>query len=189
MNDHLNFFEGRTIGASIPDRVRPGLAIIFCGINPGLFSAAAGYHFARPGNRFWPAIYAAGFTDRLYAPTEAQEFLDLGYGLMTLVHRATRSAKDISRIELRQGADSVQEKLKFLQPGFFAFLGIGAYRVAFHQPGAQPGPQPISMGATRFWLLPEPSGLNVHYPPSRLAAAFGALREAVMTATNAETKL
>jgi TDG/mug DNA glycosylase family protein len=168
-------------GARLSDLVAPQLRVLFCGITPGRYSAATGHHFARPSNRFWRALYAAGFTERLLRPEEEQQLLASGYGLTNLVGRATAAASALSADELRAGAARLTSLVEQLQPAFVALLGISTYRVGFGRPEAQPGRQPERIGAAQVWVLPSPSGLNAHYPPAALAQAFRELREALET--------
>jgi double-stranded uracil-DNA glycosylase len=163
----------------LPDLVTPGLTILFCGINPGLYSAAVGYHFARPGNRFWPALYAGGFTKRLLTPAEGSKLLELGYGLTNIVPRATAGAAELTADELRAGAEALAGKVRSHRPRWIAILGIGAYRTAFGRPRAALGRQDGRLEGARIWLLPSPSGLNAHHQPRDLAVVFGELRRAV----------
>ena len=166
------------VGRTVPDLIGPGLTVLFCGINPGLYSAAVGHHFARPGNRFWPAIHQAGFTDEQLSPTAERELLDFGYGITNLVNRATTAADELSPQELRTGGRRVVAKVEKYYPRFLAVIGITAYREAFAHPHAQPGRQPETIGPTALWLLPNPSGLNAHYQLADLVAQFQALRAA-----------
>jgi len=163
----------------LPDVLAPGLRVVFCGINPSLYSAAVGHHFARPGNRFWPAVHASGFTPRLFSPSEDRGLLALGYGITNLCPRPTAQADELTREELLAGAAALERKLARLRPRFIAFLGLGAYRCAFKAAKAAIGPQPQMMGEARIWLLPNPSGLNAHYRPQALAEEFSRLRLAV----------
>jgi len=163
----------------VPDVIAPGLAVLFCGINPGLYSAATGHHFARPGNRFWPTLHAAGFTDRVLQPYEERLLLPLGYGITNVVERATATAAELSAAELAAGGRALVAKVEAYRPTVLAVLGIGAYRTAFDRHEAELGPQPERLGETRVWVLPNPSGLNAHYPPAALARLFGELRAAV----------
>jgi len=156
----------------VPDILEPNLHVLFCGINPGVYSAAVGHHFARPGNRFWPALHAGGFTDRLFTPDEDHDLLQLGYGLTNIVARTTASAKELSSDELLDGALRLTRKVEVYQPQVLAILGVSAYRMAFHQPRAQLGQQPERCGNTLLWVLPNPSGLNAHYSLPKLAAQF-----------------
>jgi TDG/mug DNA glycosylase family protein len=167
------------VGRTVPDLIAPGLAVLFCGINPGLYSAATGHHFARPGNRFWPALYAAGFTGRLLFPWEEQELLALGLGITNLVSRATANAGELDRDEIRAGATRLERKVRRYRPGAVAVLGIGAYRWAFGRPRAGVGQQPEKLAGAILWILPNPSGLNANHQLADLARTFGALRTAV----------
>lgn len=166
-------------GARVPDVIGLGLRVLFCGINPGLYSGAVGHHFARPGNRFWRALAASGFTPRVLSAFEEQELLAHGLGITNLVARATATADQLAVEELRRGARSLARKVRRHRPGLVAFLGLGAYRSAFGRPEALCGPQDGRLGGARVWLLPNPSGLNAHYQLPDLRDAFGALREAV----------
>jgi TDG/mug DNA glycosylase family protein len=163
---------------TVPDLVAPGLAILFTGINPSLYSAAVGHHFARPGNRFWPAIHAAGFTPRLFSPFEDRSLLDLGYGITNIVDRATASADGLSATEFVVGGRQLEEKILRFRPKLVAFLGITAYRTAFDRPRAMVGLQPETVSDTSLWVLPNPSGLNAHYRVPDLVRLFEALRKA-----------
>lgn len=166
---------------TIPDVIAPGLQVLFCGINPGLYSGATGHHFARPGNRFWPAIYQAGFTSRLLAPDDFPELLAAGYGITNLVARTTATADELTAEELVAGRRRLTAKVKRYRPKILAVLGIGAYRTAFAQPKAQLGLQPEPLGNTLIWVLPNPSGLNAHYLLDDLANRFRALLNQVKT--------
>ena len=166
-------------GGTIPDVVAPGLDVLFCGINPGLYSAAMRQHFARPGNRFWPALHRAGFTPRPFHPSEQRELLALGLGITNVVPRGTATAAELTVEELRAGAIALERKVRRLRPRFLAVLGVGAWRAAFARPRAALGEQEERIGATRVWVLPNPSGLNAHYQPADLARLFGELRRAV----------
>jgi TDG/mug DNA glycosylase family protein len=164
------------VGRQVPDVLAPGLRVLFCGINPGLWSAAVGHHFARPGNRFWRALHLGGFTPRLLAAEEEAELLRLRLGITNLVDRASAGAADLTREELRAGAGRLTAKVARVRPAVVAVLGVGAYRTAFARPRASVGPQPDPIGPARAWVLPNPSGLNAHYQLPDLAAAFAALR-------------
>jgi TDG/mug DNA glycosylase family protein len=146
--------------------------VLFCGINPGLYSAATGNHFARPGNRFWPALYAAGFTPRLLYPWEKSLFLEAGYGLTNIVNRATAAADELSAAELASGAQQLLRKMRRYRPRTVAFLGLGAYRHAFGRPKATLGRQPEPLAGAQIWVLPSPSGLNANYQLPRLVELF-----------------
>ncbi len=163
---------------TIPDVIAPGLRVVFAGINPGLYSAATGYHFARPGNRFWPALHRSGFTDRVFRPDEQEQLLGLGLGITNVVARATARADELRPGEFVTGACILNEKIARLQPRWLAVVGVTAYRAAFGRPDAAVGPQDGTIGETRVWALPNPSGLNASWTAPRLAEAFGELREA-----------
>jgi TDG/mug DNA glycosylase family protein len=163
---------------TVPDVVAPALAVLFCGINPGLYTAAIGHHFGRPGNRFWPTLHTSGFTPRLFDPSEEQELLPLGYGITNVVARATAAADELSEREMIAGGKILREKVLKFAPRYLAVLGISAYRVAFACPKAVIGLQPEPIGQTRVWVLPNPSGLNAHYQGKDLAKVFRALRKA-----------
>jgi double-stranded uracil-DNA glycosylase len=165
--------------ATIPDVTGPELRVLFCGINPGLWSGATGHHFARPGNRFWPALHRSGFTPRQFAPEEQEELVALGLGITNVVARTTAKADELSAAEFRDGGKALVERVERLRPRALAILGIGAYRAAFGRPRATVGPQAERIGDTEVWLLPNPSGLNAHYTLDGIAAEFRRLREAV----------
>jgi TDG/mug DNA glycosylase family protein len=165
-------------GRTVPDVIAPDLSVLFCGINPGLYSAATGHHFARPGNRFWRALHAAGFTDRVLGPLEELRLLDLGYGITNLVSRATATAAELSREELLAGRRRLAKKAATYRPRWIAVVGIGAYRTAFGRPLATSGRQGDQLGSTDLWLLPNPSGLNANHQLPDLGRAFRELRQA-----------
>ncbi|MEA2204054.1 MAG: double-stranded uracil-DNA glycosylase [Blastocatellia bacterium] len=166
-------------GKSIRDVIAADLRVLFCGINPGLYSGWTGHHFAKPGNRFWPALYASGFTNRLLLPSEKHELLKSGYGITNVIARTSASETDLKRDEYAIGARRLQAKLHKYRPAFLAVLGIGAYRLAFEKPKAMLGRQEEKFGDTAVWVLPNPSGLNAHYQAKELARLFRELREAV----------
>ena len=166
-------------GRRIADVIAPDLAVLFCGINPGLYSGAVGHHFARPGNRFWPALHAGGFTPRLLTPYDERELLGLGLGITNLVNRTTARADELTAEELRRGAAALRRKVLRHRPRVLAVLGLSAYRIAFGRPGSGVGPQEQAIGSTRVWLLPNPSGLNAHYQLPDLAVLFDRLRRTV----------
>ena len=168
-------------GKRVPDIITPGLKVLFCGINPGLYSGAVGHHFARPGNRFWPALFAAGFTSRLLSPFEERELLDYGCGISNIVERATASADVLTREELMAGARRLERKVRRYEPAAVAFLGIGAYRIAFGRLQANLGKQKERLAKADIWILPNPSGLNAHYQLAELARLFRRLRLAVQS--------
>jgi TDG/mug DNA glycosylase family protein len=163
-------------GALIPDVIAPDLTVLFCGINPGLLSAAVGRHFARPGNRFWPALYASGFTPELLGPYRQEELPALGLGLTNIVGRATAGADELSTEELRAGGRTLAAKAAEYRPRWIAIVGITAYRKAFERRAAQIGEQDEQIGGSRVWVLPNPSGLNAHWTPKTMAEEFRAFR-------------
>lgn len=165
-----------TLRRRVPDVVAPQLRILFCGINPGLHSAAAGHHFAGPANRFWPTLHEAGFTSTVLRPSDEAELLSLRLGITNLVARTTPKAEALSRQELRMGGRRLVRKTLRYRPRILAVLGMGAYRVAFDDPKASCGLQRRKIGATRVWLLPNPSGLNAHHSQAELTRLFRALR-------------
>ncbi|HSR25610.1 MAG TPA: G/U mismatch-specific DNA glycosylase [Candidatus Eisenbacteria bacterium] len=168
-------------GRAVPDVVAPGLRVLFCGINPSLYSAAVGHHFARPGNRFWPTLHGAGFTDRRLSPFDDALLPGFGLGCTNLVPRATARADELTAGELRQGAERLRDLVRRLRPAWLAVLGVSAYRAAFDRPSAATGPQPAAIGRTRVWLLPNPSGLNAHCQLPGLVAEYRRLRVADAT--------
>lgn len=166
-------------GRTVPDLIGPGLRVLFCGINPGLYSGYTGHHFARPGNRFWPTLYAAGFTPRLLAPSEEHELLNYGYGITNLVERATTVANELTSAELIAGGQRLLAKVEQFRPRVVAILGVSAYRTGFARPKAGLGQQSEPLGSAQLWVLPNPSGLNAHYTPADLARIFHDFRLAV----------
>jgi double-stranded uracil-DNA glycosylase len=173
---------------TIPDILRRGLDVLFCGINPGLYSAAVQHHFGRPGNRFWPALHRGGFTPRLLSPFEEQELLNYGCGITNVVERATASADQLAAAEFVAGAAVLERKIRRYQPRYLAILGVGAYRTGFQRPKAKLGLQPETIGVTQIWVLPSPSGLNAHYQLGELSKMFAQLRAAVMEKNAINTK-
>lgn len=164
----------------VPDVIAPNLKVLFCGINPGIYTAAIRRHFGRPGNRFWPALHLGGFTPRVLSPFENELLLEMGYGITNLVSRPTVLADELTAEELRAGAKRVVKKVRMYCPRFVAFLGVTSYRIAFDRKQAKVGEQfDHQIGATRVWVLPNPSGLNAHFTPARLGEVFNELRDAV----------
>ena len=166
-------------GRCIPDVIAPDLRVLFCGINPSLYSGATGYHFARPGNRFWPALHRSGFTSRQLRPDEQGELLRCGLGVTNLVGRTTARADELTTAELREGAQRLQRLTRRYRPRAVAVVGVTAYRSSFARPRAEVGPQPEPLGDALLWVLPNPSGINAHYQLPDLAAEFHALRARV----------
>ncbi|XVV06262.1 G/U mismatch-specific DNA glycosylase [Actinosynnema sp. CA-248983] len=167
---------------NLPDLVRPGLDVLFCGINPGLLSAATGHHFARPGNRFWPALHLSGFTPRRLSPAEQGELPEFGLGITNLSDRPTAKAEELTAEELRAGAVRLTSSAAQFAPRVVAVVGITAYRTAFGRPRAVVGPQPETIASSRLWVLPNPSGLNAHYQLDDLVEVFRRLRSEVAEA-------
>lgn len=161
------------------DIIAPDLDVLLCGINPGLYSAATGHHFARPGNRFWPTLFASGFTPRLFTGFDDRSLLELGLGITNIASRTTATADELSPAELVAGGRALRRKVLRYQPRFLAVVGFTAYRIAFEDPKATGGRQPTTIGSTVVWLLPNPSGLNAHHQPAQLRELFGELHAAV----------
>jgi TDG/mug DNA glycosylase family protein len=166
-------------GKSIPDLIAPGLDVLFVGINPSLWSGAVGLHFARPGNRFWRALHEAGFTDRLLSPYEGRELLARRIGVTNLVNRATASADELDMADYRRGARRITAKVRRYRPKVVAFVGMGAYRVAFGRARARGGRQEDHLGSADIWVLPNPSGRTAGYQMPALARAFRELRQSL----------
>ncbi len=166
-------------GKTIRDIIAPRLKVLFVGINPSLYSAAVRHHFARPGNRFWPVLHAASFTERLLSPSEERELLKRGYGITNLVAQATAAAAELSAEQVVVGARRLSAKVRRYRPRAVAVLGVGAYRVAFARPRAVPGRQEQMLDGASLWVLPNPSGLNANYQMKELVRLFRHLRQAV----------
>jgi double-stranded uracil-DNA glycosylase len=165
-------------GKKVPDVIAPNLRVLFCGINPGLYSGATGHHFSRPGNRFWPTLHRSGFTPVQIHPFDERELLDHGLGITNFVERATARADQLDDGELRAGLSRVDSKVRRFEPAWLALCGVSAYRVAFDESKATVGPQQRTIGDTRVWVLPNPSGLNAHYQLNDLSEEFARLRTA-----------
>jgi TDG/mug DNA glycosylase family protein len=171
-------------GKTIPDIIAPNLQVLFCGINPSLYSAAVGHHFARPGNRFWRSLHGAGFTERLLTPFEDGDLLQFGYGLTNLVERATARADELDAEELIVGHKQLAAKVQHYRVRFLAVLGISAYRTAFNRAKAVVGQQDESLHGAIVWVLPNPSGLNAHYQLDDLKRVYRELLVATQTASH-----
>src|SRR6476619_1006240 len=128
-------------GKTVPDIIAKNLKVLFCGINPGLYSAAVQHHFARPGNRFWPTLHAAGFTPSVLSPFDEAQLLPLGYGITNVIDRATATAEALRPAEYPEGAKYLHKKVLRYKPKFLAILGLGAYRLAFSRKSAVVGLQ------------------------------------------------
>ncbi|MFF5226907.1 G/U mismatch-specific DNA glycosylase [Dactylosporangium sp. NPDC000521] len=163
----------------LPDVIAPGLDVLLCGINPGLWSAATGHHFARPGNRFWPALHLGGFTPRRLRPDEQDLLPGYGLGITNLAARATARADELTREELTAGGAILQDKVERFAPRWLAVLGVTAFRTAFGAARVKVGPQDQHLAGARLWILPNPSGLNAHFTLDGLAAEFAALHRSV----------
>lgn len=163
-------------GKRVPDVIAPRLKVLFVGINPGLYSGAVGHHFARPGNRFWPVLQKAGFTDKQLSPFEEQELLKRGYGITNIVNRSTAAATELGQEELKTGGKRLIAKIKRTRPRVVAILGIQAFRIAFGKPKAGFGLQEERIGSTQVWVLPNPSGLNASYQLPALSRMFKKVR-------------
>jgi double-stranded uracil-DNA glycosylase len=170
--------RSRTIDDVLPGPGDPPLRVLFCGINPGLVSAATGHHFARPGNRFWPVLHGAGFTPRQLLPAEQGELRALGLGITNMAPRATARADELTETEVVAGGERLRELVRATTPGWLAVVGITAYRTAFAAPKAGVGPQDKGLGETRIWVLPNPSGLNAHWQLPAMVEEFARLRAA-----------
>ncbi|SDT61849.1 G/U mismatch-specific uracil-DNA glycosylase [Actinoplanes derwentensis] len=172
-------------GRTVPDVAGPDLLVLFSGINPSLYSAATGHHFARPGNRFWPALHGAGFTDRLLHPSEQHLLPALGLGITNVVSRPTARADELTPDDFVTGGTQLTERVARLSPRFLAVLGVTAYRAAFKIPKARMGLQPETIAGVPVWVLPNPSGLNAHFQLPALITEFAALRQAATNPTQA----
>jgi TDG/mug DNA glycosylase family protein len=168
-------------GKTLPDVIAPNLDVLFCGINPGLYTAAVQQHFGRPGNRFWPTIYKAGFTPRLFHPSEQRELLKHGCGITNVVARAPTPPAARTAAERGGGSRVLEKKIRRYRPRVLAIVGIGAYRTGFNRPRAKTGLQDETIGDTRIWILPNPSGLNANYRPAELVALYRELKEWLTT--------
>ncbi|MGF1633615.1 MAG: G/U mismatch-specific DNA glycosylase [Phycisphaerae bacterium] len=169
-------------GRTVTDVIAPGLRVLFVGINPGLYTAWSGNHFAGPGNRFWPALHDGGFTDRLLAPGEKDALLQAGVGITNVVEHATATAAELTTDDFRLGARKLEDKVTQFKPAFVAILGVGAYKAGFGRRTAAVGEQPHPLAGARLWVLPNPSGLNANYQRPDFARLFAGLREATATA-------
>lgn len=170
-------------GKTVPDVIAPNLRILFCGINPGLYTAAVGHHFGRPGNRFWKALHISGITERLLHPSEQLSLLEGGYGITNIVERPTATAAELSPAEFVEGGHNLEKKVLQYSPRYLAILGIDAYRKSFNRPKTKAGIQTETIGNTSIWVLPNPSGLNAHYHLEAIVELFRELRLAAENCT------
>ena len=166
------------VNRTAEDLIDYNLKVLFCGINPGIWTGATGFHFAKPGNRFWKALHLGGFSDRVLHPSEEHELLENGYGITNFCPRTTARADELTAEEYVEGGKALLKKIQKFEPRFLAVLGIGAYRLAFNRPKVKLGLQSEKIGATKIWLLPNPSGLNAHYQVGDLAKLFSELKQA-----------
>jgi len=162
--------------SGIEDVLGKGIKLLLCGINPGLYTAAIGKHFGRPGNRFWPTLFHAGFTPRLFSPFEQHLLLELGIGITNFVNRATARADEVTDEELAEGGNILRKKVLKYKPHTVAVLGLTSFRDAFKQPKAKLGLQEMKIGTSHVWVLPNPSGLNAHFQIPQLAELFAQLK-------------
>jgi len=165
-------------GKTVPDVIANNLRVLFCGINPGLYTAAVGHHFARPGNRFWPALHKSGFTKRLLSPFDERELLKNSLGITNVVSHATASASELTKEDFVRGGRILRRKVSRYRPRIVAILGIEAYRKAFGQLEVEVGEQEETIGDARLWVLPNPSGLNANYQLKDFTRLFRKLRKA-----------
>ncbi len=166
-------------GRTVPDVIGPRLRVLFSGINPGLWSGAVGHHFARPGNRFWKALAASGFTEDALSPYDDRQLLNVGIGITNLVPTATRSAAEVTTAQLRRGVVGLERKVGRWQPRAVAVLGLDAYRTGFNNRAARIGRQSERFNGAQLWVVPNPSGIQAYYPFDRLVAELQTLRAAV----------
>jgi double-stranded uracil-DNA glycosylase len=164
----------------VPDLIDYNLKILFCGINPGLYTAATGFHYARPGNRFWPALYKSGLTKELLIPSQQKKLLEYGYGMTNFVARPSNTATELSKEEFVEGAKILEKKVLKYKPQWLAVVGIGAYKIGFNRKLVKVGEQEERIGNTKIWVLPNPSGLNANYTPDQLAILFEELKNRVV---------
>jgi len=164
------------VSLTVPDLIADDLDILFCGINPGLYTAAIQHHFGRPGNRFWPALFGAGLTPRLFTPWEEHDLLALGIGITNMVERTSATAAEVLAEEFVRGGERLTARVTRHRPRVVAFLGIGAYRSAFARPKAVLGLQAERIGTSGLWVLPSPSGLNANHQLKDLIALFAELK-------------
>jgi double-stranded uracil-DNA glycosylase len=177
--DEIRAAAGRTV----PDVIAPGLRVLFCGINPGLYSGVTGHHFARPGNRFWPALHAAGFTPRLLEPQEQFELLDYGIGVTNAAERTTPGSGDLRKGDFAGAAERLAAIAWELKPAWIGFVGKEAYRGTF---GDRPqlGEQERRLGGTRLFVLPSTSPANAAVPWDERARWFGELAQQARSRTS-----
>jgi double-stranded uracil-DNA glycosylase len=170
---HANVTRG------LRDLLAPDLRVVFCGINPGLRSAMLGHHFAGRGNRFWKAIYLAGFTREQIIPEKGEIILAHGCGLTSAVERPTSRADELTRDEFERAASGLSAKIARYAPGYVAFLGKPAFSAIFGRKSVSWGEQDDLLGGSKTWVLPNPSGLNRSFRLDQLVRAYTELRVAL----------
>ena len=168
----------REVASAVPDVLAPALKVVFCGINPGRVSAAAGAHFANPRNDFWRLLHDAGFTPRLLVPAEQFEVVHFGLGLTNATHRTTRGSGDLRRTDFKESASRLEALAEELRPRWIAFVGKEAYRGAFGKRAAF-GEQERRLGETRLFVLPSTSRANAAVPYAERLRWFRQLRRRV----------
>lgn len=176
-------------GKTVPDVIDYDLRVLFSGINPGLYTAAVGHHFARPGNRFWKALYEAGFTDNVLSPFDERELLKSGYGITNVVPRATATADLLRKEEIIEGGRRLAAKVRRYRPRMLAVLGLGAYRMGFDRAKATVGRREEKIGDTEIWVLPNPSGLNANYQQKDLSRLFRELKQQADSIANCRSPI
>jgi len=164
---------------TVPDVIAPDLKLLLVGINPGIYTASVGHHFAHPANRFWKALFDSGLTPKLLPPQKENELLDYDFGITNMVARPTLRAAELSKDELLNGRQDLEKKVIKYRPSWVAILGLGAYRIAFQDKKAVIGPQKNKIGAAKIWVLPNPSGLNATFTPKKLASVLAELRREI----------
>jgi double-stranded uracil-DNA glycosylase len=167
------------VDKTVDDVIAHDLRVLFCGINPGLYTSAIGHHFGRPGNRFWKVLHLSGFTPRQFSPFEEQQLLQLGIGITNFVPRTTATAAELVADEIHTGAAALREKVLHWKPRSLAILGVQAYRRGFSEPKATVGRQDKTIGDTEVWVLPNPSGLQAHYQLDDMVELFRQLLDTV----------
>jgi TDG/mug DNA glycosylase family protein len=166
------------VAGGVEEILAPGLAVVFCGLNPAATAARSGHNFSAGSNRFWPALHLAGFTPHRIAPADERELLRYGCGITALVARATREGREISRVEFRAAGSEFEQKIARYAPRWVAFLGKAGVAALT---GTSPawGRQGLEIGGARVWVLPNPSGLNRAFPMAALVAAYRELHDAI----------
>jgi TDG/mug DNA glycosylase family protein len=167
----------------LPDILARGLNVVFCGINPGMRSAALGHHFAGRGNRFWRVLHLSGFTPQQLLPENARSLLSYGCGLTSAVERPTVSANDLKRSDFVQARPALERKMRRYAPNTIAFLGKAACSVILDQRELSWGQQEVRFAGAAVWVLPNPSGLNCAFTLADLTDAYRELWESTGSST------